>query len=120
LLVLSETAFVLVIKSNLHWSYFHSTHDLSMKETKMISLSEHEHEHEHEQVHDTAPESLSVNSVTYSLSPTSRRSAVALAVPLTGIGAEQLRPERRRTVFRPFFSALTKIKEVDPGRHELQ
>jgi hypothetical protein len=30
----------------------------------MISLSEHEHEHEHEQVHDTAPESLSVNSVT--------------------------------------------------------
>jgi len=59
-------------------------------------------------------------SVTYSLSPTSRRSAVALAVPLTGIGAEQLRPERRRTVFRPFFSALTKIKEVDPGRHELQ
>jgi hypothetical protein len=41
-------------------------------------------------------------------------------VPLTGIGAEQLRPERRRTVFRPFFSALTKIKEVDPGRHELQ
>jgi hypothetical protein len=58
--------------------------------------------------------------MTYSLSPTSRRSAVALAVPLTGIGAEQLRPERRRTVFRPFFSALTKIKEVDPGRHELQ
>ena len=62
----------------------------------------------------------SVFSVPYSLSPTSRRSAVALAVPLTGIGAEQLRPERRRTVFRPFFSALTKIKEVDPGRHELQ
>ena len=61
-----------------------------------------------------------VPSVPYSLSPTSRRSAVALAVPLTGIGAEQLRPERRRTVFRPFFSALTKIKEVDPGRHELQ
>lgn len=59
-------------------------------------------------------------SVPYSLSPTSRRSAVALAVPLTGIGAEQLRPERRRTVFRPFFSALTKIEEVDPGRHELQ
>ena len=59
-------------------------------------------------------------SAPYSLSPTSRRSAVALAVPLTGIGAEQLRPERRRTVFRPFFSALTKIEEVDPGRHELQ
>jgi len=62
--VLSETVLVLVIESSLERSYVRSTHDLTLKETKQIPLSdqeyeyeyedededEHEHEHEHEHI----------------------------------------------------------------------
>ena len=50
MLVLSETVLVLVIESSLEWSYVRSTHDLTLKETKQIPLSDHEHEHKHENI----------------------------------------------------------------------
>ena len=46
-LVLSETALVLVIESRLKCSNVLSTHDLPMTEAKLVPLSEHDNEQEH-------------------------------------------------------------------------
>jgi hypothetical protein len=46
--VLCETVLVLVIESRLERSYTRSSHDLALKETKQVSLSDHEDEHENE------------------------------------------------------------------------
>ena len=56
-LVLSETALVLVIESSLQWCYVRSTRDLALNAIKLFSLSTDKHEHEHE--HETCPESES-------------------------------------------------------------
>ena len=70
-LVLSETALVLVIESSLQWCYVRSTRDLALNAIKLFPLStdkhnrkrehehEHEREHEHEHEHETCPESES-------------------------------------------------------------
>ena len=47
-LVLSETAAVLVIESRLKWSNVRSAHDLPLTETKLVPFSEHDNEQEHE------------------------------------------------------------------------
>ena len=47
MLVLSETVLVLVIETSLESSFVRSTHDLTLKETKQIPLSDHKNEHEH-------------------------------------------------------------------------
>jgi len=54
-LVLSETALVLVIESSLQWCYVRSTRDLALNAIKLFPLSTDKHEHEHE----TGPESES-------------------------------------------------------------
>jgi hypothetical protein len=47
-LVLSETALVLVIESSLNRSNVLSTHALPLTETQLVPLSEHDNEQEHE------------------------------------------------------------------------
>ena len=47
-LVLRETALVLVIENSLKWSNVLSTHDLPITETKLVPLSEHDNEQEQE------------------------------------------------------------------------
>jgi hypothetical protein len=58
-LVLSETALVLVIESSLQWCYVRSTRDLALNAIKLFPLSTDKHEHEHEHEHETGPESES-------------------------------------------------------------
>jgi len=63
-LVLSETALVLVIESRLKWSYVLSTHALPITEIKLVTLSEHdnEQEHEHDELYSVGPMAHGVNS----------------------------------------------------------